>query len=359
MLRHHGTLLSTVNPLSPWRPVALNHFIGRVKCDPCVRIRPSESREFILRCSNLEASVESPLELDEIPIPSIPQSKEWELDFCSRPLLDERKKKVWELLICDPNNTFRYSQYFPNNKVNSTELKKCIEELLSKDGATPPKRVRYFRGQMRTIITRALDDLDIVVVPSRRCFVLRNWLKDRLKNVYPKDPRYTSTVQPLFTLDLGPPESLPDNLRGEAWDFVQLPLKVLMGELDDIKRGEIFGSGIDLKLVGLESLPMDTMIPGVSVYSRRAEPLAAWTSGLEIFRITADVDRSCLILETGVNERWRYGGYRLSEESVTQAKYWEKAKERSKGLHFLTIQDDPEAEYCYGLWLLLEAEPVE
>lgn len=69
-----------------------------------------------------------------------------------------------------------------------------------------PRKVRYFRGQMRTIITRALEDLDIIVVPSRRCFALTKWLNDRLENVYPNDPRYTSTVQPLFTLDLGPPE---------------------------------------------------------------------------------------------------------------------------------------------------------
>jgi hypothetical protein len=25
----------------------------------------------------------------------------WELDFYSRPILDENKKKIWELLICD------------------------------------------------------------------------------------------------------------------------------------------------------------------------------------------------------------------------------------------------------------------
>lgn len=87
---------------------------------------------------------------------------------------------------------------------------------------------------------------------------------------------------------------------------------------------------MDLSLVELDSLSMDTMIPGVSVYSRRAEPLAAWMSGLEVSRITADFDRSCLILETGVNERWRYGGYRPSEESIAQAQYWEKAKQRSK-----------------------------
>lgn len=51
-----------------------------------------------------------------------PQSQVWELDFCSRPILDERGKKRWELLVCSPNRDFEYSAYFPNNKINSTQV---------------------------------------------------------------------------------------------------------------------------------------------------------------------------------------------------------------------------------------------
>lgn len=53
---------------------------------------------------------------------SVPNSDIIELDFCSRPLLDERGKKVWELLVCSPDRSFEYSQYFPNNKINSAEV---------------------------------------------------------------------------------------------------------------------------------------------------------------------------------------------------------------------------------------------
>jgi hypothetical protein len=53
---------------------------------------------------------------------TIPKSDTWELDFCSRPMLDERGKKVWELLITDQDRTFQYSQYFPNSKINSVEV---------------------------------------------------------------------------------------------------------------------------------------------------------------------------------------------------------------------------------------------
>ncbi len=131
----------------------------------------------------------------------LPQSQVWELDFCSRPLLDERGKKRWELLICSPDRKFEYSAYFPNNKINSTQvpdlnfhaqhhsmhcvgtcvfkhhlccfqLKAALLELLQQAGAEKPRQCRFFRGQMQTIISRSLTDLDIAPVPSRRCFTL-------------------------------------------------------------------------------------------------------------------------------------------------------------------------------------------
>lgn len=52
----------------------------------------------------------------------VPTSNTWQLDFCSRPILDERGKKVWELIICDPARQFEYAKYFPNNKINSAEV---------------------------------------------------------------------------------------------------------------------------------------------------------------------------------------------------------------------------------------------
>ncbi len=54
---------------------------------------------------------------------SISTSSVWEIDFCSRPLLDERGKKVWELLICDPERNFEYAEFFPNSKINSAEVR--------------------------------------------------------------------------------------------------------------------------------------------------------------------------------------------------------------------------------------------
>ncbi len=64
----------------------------------------------------------------------------------------------------------------------------------------------------------------------------------------------------------------------------------------------------------------------MAVYSARSVPLAAWTAGYELANLAADADRACLVLETGVNQRWRYGSYRRSPENTAEARAWQDAK---------------------------------
>jgi hypothetical protein len=279
-------------------------------------------------------------------------SNVWELDFCSRPILDERGKKVWEMLVCDSRGSFSHSQYFPNNKINSTELKSALQQVLQSRNERPEK-ILFFRNQMQTIITRAVTDLEIEPVPSRRCYALMNLLEDRLENVYKKDPNYSEKASTLFTLNMGAPEDLPDALRGEAWSFVQLPLGALRGELEEVTKGNAFGCVLDVESLGLE-VNDETLIPGVAIYSRRANPLAAWTNGLELAAVVADTDRASLVLETGVNDRWKYGAYRRTQETTEEAYAWEQAKQAVGGLHFLTVMTDDEADDVAGLWLLYD-----
>ena len=52
------------------------------------------------------------------------------------------------------------------------QLRLALAEILEQPGAVKPERCRFFRGQMQTIISRALTELDIKPVPSRRCFAL-------------------------------------------------------------------------------------------------------------------------------------------------------------------------------------------
>lgn len=63
------------------------------------------------------------VEAEESNVSSVPNVDSWELDFCSRPMMDERGKKVWELLICDESGEFQYSEYFANNQINSKEVR--------------------------------------------------------------------------------------------------------------------------------------------------------------------------------------------------------------------------------------------
>ena len=61
-------------------------------------------------------------EEEEAPSTSVPTFSSWELDFSSRPILDARGKKRWELLICSPDRSWVYSKWFPNNRINSTQV---------------------------------------------------------------------------------------------------------------------------------------------------------------------------------------------------------------------------------------------
>lgn len=237
------------------------------------------------------------------------------------------------------------------------QLRKALEEILAEPGAVCPENIRFFRAQMQTIITRAISDMNITPIPSRRCFALTKWLEERLETVYKVHPGYSEKATTLFNLDLGAPEELPDALRGESWSFVQLPLSALREELKAVETKKAFGCTLDIGTVGLDGLTDETPVPGVAVYSRRAAPLAAWTNGLELSALVADTDRSFLILETGVNQRWRYGAYRRTLETTAEAQAWEDAKQAIGGLHFLAVMTDEEAEDCAGLWMLLDRKP--
>ncbi len=135
----HARTCNSVAPflfLSRSRPRA----VARSSTIRCV----AEASETVVeRSGNSEASTSSS---------GPPTADTWELDFSSRPLLDERGKKKWELLICDPARTWEYSAYFPNNKINSTQVGKITalqprcSECLSQVSQLKLERGRTFRN---------------------------------------------------------------------------------------------------------------------------------------------------------------------------------------------------------------------
>jgi hypothetical protein len=278
-------------------------------------------------------------------------SRDWELDIGSRPILDDRGKKLWELLITDSARSFVFSQFIPSNKINSSYLQHAIEKLIQTQSLTPPSRCLFFRSQMENIISRALTNLNVKAVPSRRCFGLLHLLEERTLSTLKQYPgQRENDIYPAL------PESptmseLPDSLRGEQWAFVQLPFSKLKEEVEKVQQGELFGSSPSLEWVSKSVSPNEN-IPGIAVFSRRAFPLAAWTDSHELAAVSTDFNRNCLVIDIGVNQRWLYGYYRTSEAAEREAEAWEIAKKKADGLHFLVIQSEIDSDDVDGLWIM-------
>lgn len=281
----------------------------------------------------------------------------WELDFYSRPVLDENQKKVWELLVCqspldirtDPKSLFRYAQYCPNTQVNSVWLRTALQEAIAQAGVTPVK-FRFFRRQMNNMITKACQDLGIPAQPSRRTLALQQWLQQRWEEVYPQEPGYQPGTNPSVKLETLSPQRLPDALMGQQWTFVNLEAAALA----EMPEWEIdFSEAFPLSMVGI--MP-ETQVPGLLIFSPRALPLSGWLSGLELSSVKF-VDRPVarLLLETGVNDSWILANLK-DLKTITEAKEFTAAKQKANGVHFLAVQSNPAAESFAGFWLLQESD---
>jgi RNA-binding protein Tab2/Atab2 len=279
----------------------------------------------------------------------------WELDFYSRPILDENQKKVWEVLICEspldvrtqPDSLFRFTKYCPSTEVNSVWLRTAIQEAIAISGASP-SRVRFFRRQMNNMITKACQDAGVPVQPSRRILMLHNWLTERMEQVYPNQPGYQGGTNPSVRLEAPLPQRLPDALEGEKWGFATLNAS----DFNDMPEWDIsFGEGFPLEMMGISA---DAQIPGVLVFSSRALPLAAWMSGLELSSLRFDDSQGArLVLETGATESWVLANIR-NPNIKEEAKLFEEARQKANGVHFIGIQSSPESESFAGFWLLQE-----
>lgn len=278
--------------------------------------------------------------------------RDWELDFCSRPILDSRGKRVWELLICDRRRNLRFSKFYPNNVINSLTLKDALLSVIQL-GLPKPEKIRFFRSQMQNIVSKACTELDIQAVPSRRCISLIRWLDERYDSVYRQHPGFQENAVSLLQLEQAFPAELPDNLRGEQWAFVQLPISGVNEETAAVEQGNSFGNVFPLDVLGLD-LPANAIIPGVAVASPRATPLAAWTNALELACLSVDKQKKCLVLATGVSDQWVYAYYRKSRQSDQEAEAWEVSKRACGGLHFLAVQKSLDSDVCTGFWLLYD-----
>ncbi|MEM8637877.1 MAG: Tab2/Atab2 family RNA-binding protein [Cyanobacteria bacterium P01_G01_bin.54] len=282
----------------------------------------------------------------------------WELDFYSRPIFDENKKKVWELLICEspltvvrsPDSLFRFSKFTNSQTVNSIWLKAALEEALAA-APTPPQRIRFFRRAMNNMIIKACEDASLVAVPSRRTYTLNHWLAERLETVYPQQAGYDAAAASNASVQYPAlnPIALPDAVRGDKrdrWALVNLEARSLQEMVD----WEVaFGEGFPLELTAVQP---ETPIPGLLIFSPRALPLSGWMAGLELGYLHLEekpLPRLCL--ETGSSDSWILADLK-SKGMVAEAQQFEVAKQASDGVHFLALQTRQENEAFAGFWLL-------
>lgn len=284
----------------------------------------------------------------------------WELDFYSRPVLDENQKKLWEVLICEsptdvqksPDELFKYAEYCSNKTVNSIWLQEAIGRAIASSGKAP-RKVRFFRRQMNNMITKACEDAGITTAPSRRTYTLEKWLETRYEKVYPQESGYDGLAANFASIKYPPLNAikLPDAVRGDkkdSWAFVSLEASAFA----DMPEWDIgFGESFPLSL--FEVSP-DSKIPGFIIFSPRATALAAWMSGLEMAYLKLKTDtRPILRLETGVSDSWILANI-TSKETLAEAQGFSEAKDKANGVHFLAIQGDPKSESFAGFWLLKE-----
>lgn len=282
----------------------------------------------------------------------------WELDFYSRPVLDERQKKRWEVLICESpteiqcnvDQLFRFSKFCSNTEVNSVWLRQAIEEAIAQ-APQPPDRIRFFRRQMTNMIIKGCRDAGIDASASRRTPIMHQWINQRMAEVYPSMPNYQFSSNPSVAYPDSVPQPLPDALEGEKWMFVSLDID----SFAEMSEWAIdFSEAFPLNLMNLEA---GTTIPGLIIFSSRSRPLAAWMSGLELaFLKTIPADSQSparLTLETGASDAWIIANL-LSPQLQQEGEAFEAAKAKAQNVHFLAVQSAPDSDSFAGFWLMQE-----
>ena len=136
-------------------------------------------------------------------LPAAAIGPDWELDYYSRPILEQDGKKRWDLLICSTpavaddgradGESFRWVRPCPAGSVNSAWLRQSLQEALADAAAAgyaPPRRLRCWRASMRTMVQRAAEGLGLELIASRRTYSLVSWLQERERQVYPGEEGY-------------------------------------------------------------------------------------------------------------------------------------------------------------------------
>ena len=284
---------------------------------------------------------------------SVALAPDWELDYYSRPILETDGKKRWELLLCStpgPNEAepaFCWVRSCPASSVNSIWLREALQAALAEAeaaGVPAPRRLRCWRGSMRTMVQRAAEGLGLELIASRRCYALVTWLQQREREVYPNEEGYQAgPLAPPPEPLRAQPLPLPETARGNSWSWARLGA----ADLAEASQWEIDFAGLTPLPEGLEAT---APVPGIRLFGGpRALAIAGWLAGLEPVRLA--VSGRQLLLEAGLEDRWLLSDLEASEaEQAAQA--LAEARNQSGGLQFLAVQASPDEQRFSGFWML-------
>ncbi|MFB2935703.1 Tab2/Atab2 family RNA-binding protein [Aerosakkonemataceae cyanobacterium BLCC-F154] len=271
----------------------------------------------------------------------------WQVDFYRRPLKDSTGQTLWELLICDTKNNWRYEAFCPQSEVNSNWLVGEFQKVITSP-ENRPKKIQVFRPQALNLIETAAQKLGISVEATRRTESLKTWLKAR---------KYSQSGEPFdpIALEKPPPVPLPEKLWGEKWRFATLVASDIVdsfaGQPIPILEMPDFLLPINLGIAS--TLP----VPGVVIDGgKQSLKLARWiqeTRPVSLNYIPGEPDG--LILEAGLLDRWVVATF-ADEEVTVAAQIFNQRKQKTKGLHFLLVQPDDSGITYSGFWLLQNIE---
>jgi hypothetical protein len=203
---------------------------------------------------------------------------------------------------------------------------------------------------MRTMVQRAASELGLEMVPSRRTYALFDWIAEREQDLYPKEEGYMAgPLAPPPAPVSTPPRPLPESVRGDAWNWAELPASALRDAAE-------WPIGFRSLLPVPSSINDDQVIPGLRLFSQtRGLALAGLLGGIEPVRLR--VSGTQLLLEAGQDDCWLVSDL-SSDEAKHVSALMKQASEHADGLQFIAVQTSPEAERFEGFWMLRDqAEP--
>ena len=277
----------------------------------------------------------------------------WQVDFYRRPLKDAQGQPLWELVICDQGAELQFSAYCPQQDATADWVKEQLQQVMEQSQA-PPEKIQVFRPQALQVLEMACESLTILVEPTRRTHVLKQYLKIRSQS-YPSTPGYNREPYDPLAIEQPPPQPLPEHLWGETWQFATLSAEALEEGL--LQRP------IPIRNASTELLPSQlhlapsARISGVVIYGdRHSMPLARWVQQQQPVSLQAvQGEVSGVVMAAGLCDRWILVTYD-DPTVLAAAQTFEHRRQANQGLHFLLVQPDNSNVTFTGLWLLAQPD---